>query len=220
MLAARADRVHIVKLLFAQHFIPQQFTKPHNGVHRRAQLMTHIGHKLALGLVGRFGPVLGLFKLGLCEPAMNDLDLLICVCFSQMVLDLSNIKIEKDARQKPARNSHSPKEHRCLGNSSGQGADIHKDNHLPDMRSARIRKPKTAGNVFFIPPFEEGSFGTVCFAEAVFLNIINTLLRKVIEGIANNNRPFQKVPVRSPARHIKALLPVGTIKKFFVDQDG
>ena len=46
-----------------QFGIAQQFDHPHNAVHRRANLVAHIGQKLALGLICCFGCYTGIFKL-------------------------------------------------------------------------------------------------------------------------------------------------------------
>ncbi|HTC87532.1 MAG TPA: hypothetical protein VK686_04490 [Bryobacteraceae bacterium] len=51
-------------MLFAvQIGVQQDFGKPDNAVHRCADLVAHIGQKLALGVAGGFGRLLGMSQL-------------------------------------------------------------------------------------------------------------------------------------------------------------
>ena len=50
----------------------EQFRETQNGIHRRADLMTHIGQEGTLGLVGGFGGLFGLEYLDFCFFQLSD----------------------------------------------------------------------------------------------------------------------------------------------------
>ena len=58
-----ADRGGEVDLLFVERRIQQQLGQADDAVHRRPQLMAHVGEKFALGAVGRFRRYFGLLQL-------------------------------------------------------------------------------------------------------------------------------------------------------------
>jgi hypothetical protein len=64
-LARDPDRLDVKPLLVVKPGFLQRLRHPHDAVHRRADLVAHVGEKGGLGAVRRLGPVARVFELRL-----------------------------------------------------------------------------------------------------------------------------------------------------------
>ena len=67
------DRVHEFALLRVERGVLQQLGHAEDAVHRRADLVAHVGQELALGPAGGLGALPGLEQRGLSPSAVDEL---------------------------------------------------------------------------------------------------------------------------------------------------
>src|SRR6202034_3003928 len=69
---ARLESLGKVALPRFEIAVKQSTRHPNYAVHRRANLVAHIGQKLAFGLISCFGGLLGTLQLLLCPPSFSN----------------------------------------------------------------------------------------------------------------------------------------------------
>ena len=98
-LAGFVNHAEIFALRQRERRVQQQFGHADDGVHRRADFVTHVRQERTLGPVGRFRGLLRQFAFGLCALPLDDLSFQSRVGERQFVGPLLNPQFERGVRR-------------------------------------------------------------------------------------------------------------------------